>query len=39
MLKEVKGFTRTGGGSVVEPSSVRVRVRGRSGKLGVWVGA
>ncbi len=28
MLKDVKGFTRTVGGSGVGPSSVRVRVRG-----------
>jgi hypothetical protein len=28
VLKEVKGFTRTVGGSVVGPSSVSVRVRG-----------
>jgi hypothetical protein len=28
VLKEVKGFTRTVGGSVAGPSSVRVRVRG-----------
>jgi hypothetical protein len=28
VLKDVKGFTRTVGGSGVAPSSVRVRVRG-----------
>ncbi len=31
MLKDVKGFTRTVGGSGVGPSSVRVRVRVRGG--------